>query len=88
MLLQAAASRPRDYGNLGFPPIFTLVTRLLVVVSKARRREDFGCYTSNNFAAGLGPPLLSGRYQNCNVTYKPRQFNVTVEIDSPQLIML
>ena len=58
MLLQAAASRPRDYGNLGFPPIFTLVTRLLVVVSKARRREDFGCYTSNNFAAGLGPPLL------------------------------
>ena len=42
----------------GFPPIFTLVTRLLVVVSKARRREDFGCYLSNNLAAGLGPHLL------------------------------
>ena len=58
VLLHAAASRLRCYGNLGFPPILTLVTRLLVIVSKARRREDFGCYMSNNLAAGLGPPLL------------------------------
>ena len=58
VLLHAAASRLRCYGNLGFPPILTLVTRLLVIVSKARRREDFGCYMSNNLAAGLGSPLL------------------------------
>ena len=62
VLLHAAASRLRCYGNLGFPPILTLVTRLLVIVSKARRREDFGCYMSNNLAAGLGSPLLRFRH--------------------------
>ena len=53
--------------------MFTLVTRLLVVVSKARRREDFGCYMSNNLAAGLGPPLLLHSYTPWNSLLRPLQ---------------